>query len=142
MKIQEPLCGAYSQWRSAYKRGSTSKRSRSKSIRDSGNYSKKRLLFYRLENSAKTTDIPKSGSAVKKHILWKKWQEKRYNTEDYVPTVGPGLSRREDNYVQNAQLRLFWVSRVIHHFLGVVRRQHRHRRICLQQVQLKSEVTD
>ena len=31
------------------------------------NYSKKRLLFCRLENSAKTTDIPMSGSAVKNH---------------------------------------------------------------------------
>ena len=38
---------------------------RSCSLRDKCNYSKKRLLFYRLENSAKTTDVPMSGSAVK-----------------------------------------------------------------------------
>ena len=31
------------------------------------NYSKKRLLFYRFENSAKTTEIPTSGSAVTNH---------------------------------------------------------------------------
>ena len=31
------------------------------------NYSKKRLLFYRLDNSANTTDILMSGSAVKNH---------------------------------------------------------------------------
>ena len=36
------------------------------------NYSKKRLLFYRLENSAKITDIPASGSTVKSHG----WAEK------------------------------------------------------------------
>ena len=57
-------------------------------------YSKKRLLFYRLENSAKTSDI--LGSAVKNH-------------------GGPEVP---------------------------IRRQHRHCRICHQQVQSKSEVTN
>ena len=31
------------------------------------NYSKIRLQFYRMENSANNTDIPMSGSAVKNH---------------------------------------------------------------------------
>ena len=39
------------------------------------NYSTKRLLFCRLENSAKTTDIPMSGSAVKNHIWPKKGRQ-------------------------------------------------------------------
>ena len=56
------------------------------------NYSKKRLLFHRLENSAKTTDIPMSGSAVKNHVWPKKGRQlcaKR--TTSYLLVV-PGLS--------------------------------------------------
>ena len=46
-------------------------------------YSMTRLLFYRLENSAKTTHIPVSGSAVKNHGWPKRW-----------PLSVPGLSSK------------------------------------------------
>ena len=83
------------------------------------NYSKKRLLFYRLENSAKTTDIPVSGSAVKSHG-WPKRGRHVY-------------SKRTTSYLLSFQ--------GYPPVLGATRRQHRHRRIC-QQVQVKSEVTN
>ena len=59
------------------------------------NYSKKRLLFYRLENSAQITDIPTSGSAIKKPLLTK---------------------TREGNFLQNGPRRTSCCSRVIHQF--------------------------
>ena len=73
------------------------------------NYSEKRLLFYRLENSAKITDILMSGSAVK-----------------------------EDSTIicKNGQLRAS-LFQGCHPVLVAVRRQHRHCGICLQQVQPK-----
>ena len=119
-RSRKPYCGTHSQWRSAYKRGSTSIRSRSWISSWQCNYSKKRLLFYRLVNSAKTTDIPMSGSAVKNHG-WPKRGRQLY-------------AKRTTSY-----LLLFQGYPPV---LGAIRRQHRHRRICLQQVQLKSEVTD
>ena len=82
-------CGTYIQWRSSYKRGNMSIRSRSKPIRDC-NYSKKRLLFNRMENFAKTTNIPMSGSAVKNHG----WPRKTITckTDNFVPLAVPVLS--------------------------------------------------
>ena len=69
---------------SAHPRGSTSCRSRSKSIRDC-KYSRKRQWSYQFENSAKTTETPMSGSAVKKPRLTK--------------------DGKTDNYIQNGQFR-------------------------------------
>ena len=53
---------------------------------------KKRLLYYRLGNSAKTTDIPRSGSAVKKPRLTKEVKTIICKTDNFVPPVVPGLS--------------------------------------------------
>ena len=55
-------------------------------------YSKKRLLFCRLENSAKTTDILVCGSAVKNHGWPKEWKTIICKTDNFVPLVVPGLS--------------------------------------------------
>ena len=82
------------------------------------NYSTKRLLFCRLEHSAKTTDIPMSGSAVKNHIWPKKGRQLH--------------AKRTTSY-----LLLFQGYPPV---LVATRRQHRHYRICLQQVQPKREV--
>ena len=46
------------------------------------------------------------------------------------------------NCMQNGQLRTSCCSRDYPPVLGAYRRQHRHRRTCLQQVQPKSEVTN
>ena len=107
-------CGAYSQWVKCIQ---TRKHKFSFTTSISSwqcNYSKKRLLFSRLENSAKTTDIP-------------------------MTRVD---QRGEDSFMRNGQLRTSCCSRVIHQVLVAIRRQHRHRRICLQQVQPKNVVTD
>ena len=49
------------------------------------------LLFYLLENSAKTTDIPMSGPAVKRHD-WPKMEKCVIcKTDNFVPLVVPGL---------------------------------------------------
>ena len=69
------------------------------------NYSKKRLLFYRLENSAKTTDIPTSGSVVKNHG----WPERGRQL----------YAKRTTSY-----LLLFPGCPPV---LVAIRRQHRHR---------------
>ena len=102
------------------KRGSTSFCSRSWSLRDKCNFSKERLLFYRLENSAKTTGIPMSESAVKS----RDWPN-RGRQLNAKPTISYRL--------------LFSGCAPI---LVAIRLQHRHCRICPQQVQLKSDVTD
>ena len=65
-KVQTPNSFHDGQWWSANIRGGT------KNVHDlgyswQGNYSMRRQLFYRSENSAKTTDIPMSGSASKSH---------------------------------------------------------------------------
>ena len=56
------------------------------------NFSKIRLQFDRLENSAKNTDSLMSGQAVKNHD----WPNRRRNsmckTDNFVPLVVPGLS--------------------------------------------------
>ena len=57
------------------------------------NYSRTPLQFYRLENSARTTEIPMSGKAVKSH----------------------GWPNRE-KYIQNGQFRTFCCSRVVFQF--------------------------
>ena len=93
-KIQKPYCRTYSQWGSAYKRGGASLRSRSKFYSWLCDYSTKRLLFYRLENSAKTTDIPVSGSAVKNPRLTKEGKTIFCKTDKFVPLIVPGLSTR------------------------------------------------
>ena len=108
-KIQKHHCGAYSQWWSAYKRRSTSIRSRSKSIRDSA-ITWRNACCCRLENSAKTTDIPMSGSAVKNHG----WPKRRRQLHAKLTT---------------SYLLLFQGYPPV---LGAIRHQHRHRRICLQ----------
>ena len=64
-EVQERHCGACGQWRSADNRGSTSVRSRSRSVRR--NYSKKRQQFYRLESLAQNTDVHMSGKTAKLH---------------------------------------------------------------------------
>ena len=84
------------------------------------NYSKKRVLYHRLENSAKTTGILMSGSAVKNHG----W-----------PKRG-----RQWNAKRTISYRLLFHGRPP--ILVAIRLQHRHCKICLQQVQPKSEVTD
>ena len=95
-KIQEPsLWCLRAIGEVQYKWGSTGTRSRSKSLRDCASTRRNALLFYRLENSAKTTDIPMSGSAVKNHG-WPK-QEKTM-------------------CMQNGQLPTSCCSRVIHQF--------------------------
>ena len=58
------------------------------------NYSKKRLLIYRLEYSSKTTDISMRGWAVRNH----------------------GWPRVEDNNMPHGQLRASCCSKVIHQF--------------------------
>ena len=84
------------------------------------NHPEKRLLFYGLENSAKTTDTPMSGLAVKSHG-WPKKGRQLY-------------AKRTTSYLL--------LSQGYPPVLGAIRRQQRHRRICLPQVQLESEVTD
>ena len=83
------------------------------------NYSKKRLLFHRLENSAKTTDFLLSGSTVKNND-WPKRRRQLY-------------AKRTVSY------RLFFTG--CPPILVAVRLQHRHCSVRLQQVQPKSEVT-
>ena len=78
---------------SANNRGSTRKRSRSLPLCDC-NYSKIRCKSYRLENSAKNTDTPMSGSAVK----------------TTVDQAG------EENCVQNEQFRTSCCSRCVIQF--------------------------
>ena len=105
-KIQETHSGVYSQWWSAYKRGGTSFRSRSKSVRDCAITRRKLLLFYRLENFCE--DHRCSYEWVKNHGWLKKGRKihaKRTTSylfffQGYPPVLGP------------------------------IRRQHRHRRIC------------
>ena len=53
-----------------------------------------RLQFYRLENSAKTTDLPMSGSAVKNHGWLKRWR----------------------HFLQNEQFRTSCCCRVVRQF--------------------------
>ena len=77
-----------------------------------------RLLYNRLENSA--TDIPVSGSAVKSH----------------------GCPKRRTQLCAKRTTSYLLVFQVYPSVLGAIRRQHRRRRVCLQQVQLKSEVTN
>ena len=55
------------------------------------NYSNKRLLFHRLENSAKTTDIPMSGSTVKPRLT-KEEKTIICKTDNFVPLVFHRLS--------------------------------------------------
>ena len=52
----------------------------------------KRQLFHRSENSAKTTDIPLSGSAAKKPRLTTNWKTITCRINNHVPLVVPGLS--------------------------------------------------
>ena len=92
---RKPNRGTYSQRRSAHKRGGTGLRSRSWSLRDSATSRRNACCFYRLQKSAKTTDILTSGSAVKKPRLTKEVK---------------------DNYMQDGQLRTTCCSKVVHQF--------------------------
>ena len=105
----------------ANKRGSTSIRSRSWSLRDSANYSMTRLQFHHMENSAKNTDILVSGPAVKNHG----WPNK----------VRRFSARRKTSYLL--------LSLDCRQILVQVRPLHRHRRTrqAHLQVQHQSEVT-
>ena len=94
-EIQEPLCGAHSQWRSAYKRESTSTRSRSWSARDSASTRRNACCSIAWKNS---TRRPRIFSRVGQRLKI---------------TVG---HRKEDNFMQNGQLRTSCCSRVIHQF--------------------------
>ena len=92
VKIQEPHCGAYSQWRSAYKRGSTSIRSRPQSLRDSA-----------ISRTNACCSIAWKTLRRPRIFLWVGQQSKTMVDQ-----------RRDDNYVQNGQLRTSCCSRVIH----------------------------
>ena len=54
--------------------------------------SRRHRQSYRLEKSAKITDIPMSGPVVKNHNLFKSDRKTQCNTENSVPIVVPGLS--------------------------------------------------
>ena len=119
-KIQEPYCGGK---RPVENCKQTRKHKYRFTILISSwqcNYSKKRLLFYPLENSAKTMDIPASGSAVKNHG----WTKRRRQC----------FAKRTISY-----LLLFPGCPPL---LVAIRLQHRHCRICPRQVWSKSEVTN
>ena len=83
-------------------------------------YSTKRLLFHRLELC----------------------EDHGYSCEWVSGQKTKGDQRGEDDFMQNGQLRTSCCSRNFLRVLGAIRRQHRHRRICLQQVQFKSEVAN
>ena len=120
-RSRNPHCGAYSQWRSAYKRGSTRKRSRSTSIRDGAI----------------------TGRNASCSIAWKTLRRPRMFlwVGQWSKTVVD--QRREDNCMQNGQLRTSRCYRVIHQFweqfvvidtAGLVK--------YILQVQQQSEVTN
>ena len=60
------------------------------------NYSRMRLQFYRLENSARTTDFPMSGSSVKKPRLTKAEKTMKRKADNCVPIVVPWLSTNSE----------------------------------------------
>ena len=94
-KVQNPHCGAHCQWRSAYKRGSTSIRSRSTSLCDSA--------------------ITRRNACCS--ITWKTLRRPRKFLrvgQRSKTTVG---QRREDHHLQNGQFRTSRRSTVIHQFL-------------------------
>ena len=119
-RSSNPYCGTYSQWRSAYKRGSTSVCSRPRSIRD----------------------IAISRRNACCSIAWKTLRRPRIFSWVCQRSITTVDQRREDICMQNGQLRTSCCSIGYPPVLGAIRRQHRHRRICLQQVQFKSEVTN
>ena len=87
------------------------------------NYSKKRLQFYRLENSAKITDTPVSASTVKNHG----WPKKGRHF----------FVKRTTSY-----LLLFQGCHPVLVPARLVHRYRRTHRLHLQQVQQQSEVTN
>ena len=93
-KIQEPHCGAYSHWRSAYKRGGTRIRSQYKSIRD--------------------------GAITRRHacssITWKPLRRTRIHLWMGQQSKTTVEQRGNDNFTRNEQLRTSCCSRVIDQF--------------------------
>ena len=89
-KVENPYCGAYTQWRSAYKRGGTCFRSRFKPIC----------------HCAITR-----GNAYSL-IAWKTLRRPRYSFEWVSGQKTTVDQRREDNFMQNGQLRNSFHSRV------------------------------
>ena len=68
--VQKPYDGSDRKWWSAQPRGGTSVRSRFKSVRHSGNFSKKRQQFYRLVSFAQHADIRVSEKKRRNSTIW------------------------------------------------------------------------
>ena len=83
---------AHSRWRCAYKRESTSIRSRSKSIRVSAITRRNACCSVASKNRAKTTDILVSGSGGQKPRLTKEGKTSVCKKDNFEPLVVPGLS--------------------------------------------------
>ena len=103
-KIQEPNCGAYSQRRSAYKRGSTSIRSRPQPLRDSAITRRNGCCSITWKTLRRPRIFLWVGQRSKKHSWPKRWRQVR--------------AKRTTSY-----LLLF---QGYPPFLVAIRRQHRH----------------
>ena len=91
-KIQELHCGACSQWRSACKRGSTSVRSRSWSLRGSASTRRSACCSFAWKTLRRSRIFLRVGQQSK-NLCWPKQGKAIFcKTDHVVPLVVPGLS--------------------------------------------------
>ena len=92
VKVQNPFCGTHCQWRRAYKRGGTSVRSRSESIRDCAITRGNASSPIARQALRRPRILPWVGQRSKKPRLTKKGKTIICRTDNFVLLVVPGLS--------------------------------------------------
>ena len=113
-RVQEPHCGAYTQWGSAHKE-------------EAQVYVHDLDLFVTVQLLEETPAVLSLGKLCEDHGYSYEW----------VSGQKPRLTKEEKTIMCKTDNFVHLVVRGYPPVLGAIRRQHRHRRICLQQVQLK-----